>query len=183
MLQPRLLKPSGMAVSIATHLTVLTIGLGYAGVRPFETAPVEAIAVDLVTPDEVKEAVQETPPKPTPPLEIPDLSTKDQPAAAATPAPPQQSPPQDPRSRRLQRHAQIHTPKRNRPPSSRRQRQRLRRRRHRNPHRPGARRNPISASSIRSIWVCLPWRQRLRHSGVLRRQGVDRRRRQDSGNS
>jgi hypothetical protein len=94
MLQPRLLKPSGMAVSIATHLTVLTIGLGYAGVRPLETAPVEAIAIDLVTPDEVKEATQETPPKPTP-LEIPDLSTKDQPAAAAKPAPPQQSQPQD----------------------------------------------------------------------------------------
>jgi hypothetical protein len=93
MLQPRLLKPSGMAVSIATHLTVLTIGLGYAGVRPFETVPVEAIAVELVTPAEVKEATQELPP--TAPLEIPDLSIRDQPAAAAKPAvaqpPPQQS--------------------------------------------------------------------------------------------
>jgi hypothetical protein len=95
MLQPRLLKPSGMAVSIATHLTVLTIGLGYAGVRPFETVPVEAIAVDLVTPAEVKEATQEAPPKPMPPLEIPDLSTNDQPAAAAKPAVPQ-PPPQQP---------------------------------------------------------------------------------------
>jgi len=44
---PRLLNPSGMAVSIVIHLTVLTVGLGYAGVRPFETAPVEAIAVIL----------------------------------------------------------------------------------------------------------------------------------------
>ena len=52
--------PSGMAVSIVIHLTVLTVGLGYAGVRPFETAPVEAIAVDLVTPAEVKEAMPET---------------------------------------------------------------------------------------------------------------------------
>ncbi|MEA2895877.1 MAG: hypothetical protein QOJ84_1492 [Bradyrhizobium sp.] len=92
MLQPRLLNPSGMAVSIAAHLTVLTVGLGYAGVRPFETVPVEAIAVDLVTPAEVKEATQETPPKPTPPLEIPDLSTADQPAAAAKPAVPQPPP-------------------------------------------------------------------------------------------
>jgi hypothetical protein len=82
-----------MAVSIVTHLTVLTVGLGYAGVRPFETVPVEAIAVDLVSPDEVKEATQETPPKPKPPLEIPDLSTTDQPAAAAKPAVPQ-APPQ-----------------------------------------------------------------------------------------
>jgi hypothetical protein len=68
-----------MAVSIATHLAVLTVGLGYAGVRPFETAPVEAIAVDIVTPAEVKEA----PPKAPPPLEIPDLSTGEQAAAAA----------------------------------------------------------------------------------------------------
>src|ERR1700755_3213478 len=89
---PRLLNPSGMAVSIVTHLTVLTIGLGYAGVRPFETVPVEAIAVDLVTPAEVKEATPEVPPKPTP-LEIPDASTKEHPAAAANPAapPPQQT--------------------------------------------------------------------------------------------
>jgi hypothetical protein len=85
-----------MAVSIATHLTALTVGLGYAGVRPFETVPVEAIAVELVTPAGAKEATQEALPKPTPPLEIPDLSTKDQPAAAAKPAPPQQSEPLDP---------------------------------------------------------------------------------------
>ncbi|MHB8266932.1 hypothetical protein [Bradyrhizobium sp.] len=89
---PRLLNLSGMAVSIAAHLTVLTVGLGYAGVRPFETAPVEAIAVDLVTPAEVKEAMPEAPPKPTP-LEIPDPSTTEQPAAAAQPVapPPQQT--------------------------------------------------------------------------------------------
>jgi hypothetical protein len=75
-----------MAVSIVTHLTVLTVGLGYAGVRPFETAPVEAIAVDLVTPAEVKEATPEPPPKPTPPLEIPDRSAREPPAAASKPA-------------------------------------------------------------------------------------------------
>jgi hypothetical protein len=95
MLQPRLFNPSGMAVSIATHLTVLTVGLGYAGVRPFETAPVQAIAVDLVTPDEAKEAPQEIAPKPTTPLEIPDLSPAEQPAAVAKPAVPQ-PPPQQP---------------------------------------------------------------------------------------
>jgi hypothetical protein len=86
---PRLLNLSGMAASIAAHLMVLTVGLGYAGVRPFQTAPVEAIAVDLVTPDEVKEATPEAPP-----LETPDLSTKEQPAAASKPAappPPQQT--------------------------------------------------------------------------------------------
>jgi hypothetical protein len=85
---PRLLNLSGMAISIVTHLTVLTVGLGYAGVRPFETVPVEAIAVDIVTPAEVEEAAAETPPKPAPPLEIPDLSTREQPTAASKPAVP-----------------------------------------------------------------------------------------------
>src|SRR3954470_5033857 len=90
----KLLNPSGMAVSIVIHLTVLTVGLGYAGVRPFETVPVEAIAVDLVTPAEAKQATPEVPPKPTPPLEIPDLSASEQPAAASIPAttpPPRQA--------------------------------------------------------------------------------------------
>ena len=98
MLQPRLLNPSGMAVSIVTHLTVLTVGLGYAGVRPFETAPVEAIAVDLVSPSRGQGSHAETPPKPATPLEIPDLSARDQPAAASAPAaaPPPQQPQRQP---------------------------------------------------------------------------------------
>ena len=93
MLQPWLLIRSGTAVSIITHLAVLTVGLGYAGVRPFETVPVEAIAVDLVSPAEVTEAAKETLPE-KPSLDIPDLSAKDQPAAAPAPAPP--PPPQQP---------------------------------------------------------------------------------------
>jgi hypothetical protein len=93
MLQPRLLIRSGTAVSIVTHLAVLTVGLGYAGVRPFETIPTEAIAVDIVSPDQVREAMKEAPPKTPPPLDIPDLSAKDQsapPPAPAEPQPPQQ---------------------------------------------------------------------------------------------
>ena len=84
---PRLLNPSGMAVSIVTHLTVLTVGLGYAGVRPFATVPVEAIAVDLVSPAEVKEALKEAPPEKPQPLDIPDLSAKDQPPQSSPPMP------------------------------------------------------------------------------------------------
>ena len=80
MLQPRLFNPSGMAFSIATHLTVLAVGFGYAGVRPFETAPVEAIAVDIVPAEEVKQA----PPESKPPLDIADRSTSDLPAAPST---------------------------------------------------------------------------------------------------
>lgn len=89
MLHSRLLHPSGMAVSLATHLAVLTVGLGYAGVRPLETRAVEAIAVDIVSQDEVKEITGEPPPKPSPPLQIADLSTRETPAAEKpAPAPP-----------------------------------------------------------------------------------------------
>jgi hypothetical protein len=87
MLQPRLLIRSGMAVSVITHLAVLTVGLGYAGVQPFETTPTEAIVVDIVSPDEVKEATKEVAPI-TPPLDIPNLSAKDQPAPPSAPPPP-----------------------------------------------------------------------------------------------
>jgi hypothetical protein len=85
-----------MAVSIATHLTVLTVGLGYAGVRPFETVPVQAIAVELVTPAEVQEAARETPPEPTLPLEIPDVAVRDRPAATKPASSPQSQLQQDP---------------------------------------------------------------------------------------
>src|ERR1051326_3868538 len=80
MLQPRLFNPSGMAFSIATHLTVLAVGFGYAGVRPFETAPVEAIAVDIVPAEELKQATPES----KPPLDTADRSTSDLPAAPST---------------------------------------------------------------------------------------------------
>jgi hypothetical protein len=94
MLQPRLLIRSGMAVSVITHLAVLTVGLGYAGVQPFKTTPAEAIVVDIVSPEEVKEATKEVAPV-TPPLDIPDLSAKGQPASPPA-APPQQQASQRP---------------------------------------------------------------------------------------
>src|SRR5205085_6609160 len=77
MLQPRLFNPSGMAFSIATHLTVLAVGFGYAGVRPFQATPVEAIAVDIVPVEELKQAA----PGSKPPLDIADRSTSELPAA------------------------------------------------------------------------------------------------------
>jgi len=84
MLQPRLFNPSGMAFSIATHLTVLAVGFGYAGVRPFETAPVETIAVDIVPAEELKQATQMALPESRPALEIADRSTSGLPAAPST---------------------------------------------------------------------------------------------------
>jgi hypothetical protein len=120
MLQPRLLIRSGTALSIITHLAVLTVGLGYAGVRPFETLPQEAIAVDIVSPEEFKEAAKEIQPEKSKPLDIPDLSAKDQPAAtpaAAAPPPSQQpaqqatasAPPPDPKATPRQAVAQPQT--------------------------------------------------------------------------
>jgi hypothetical protein len=91
MLQPRLLIRSGTAVSVITHLAVLILMLGYAGVRPFNTVTAEPIAVDLVSPEEVKQAAKEVQPEKSRPLEIPDLSAKDQSAPPSPPAaPPQQ---------------------------------------------------------------------------------------------
>ncbi len=80
MRQPRLFNPSGMAFSIATHLTVLAVGFGYAGVRPFQAVPVEAIAVDIVPAEELKQASPES----MSPLDIADRSTSDRPAAPPT---------------------------------------------------------------------------------------------------
>jgi hypothetical protein len=74
---------------VTTHLAVLILLLGYAGVRPFNTVTAETISVDIVSPDEVKEATKQVPPE-TPPLDIPDLSAKEQ--SALTPKPPSQSP-------------------------------------------------------------------------------------------
>jgi hypothetical protein len=100
MLHSGLLNSSGMVVSVAVHLTALTIGLAWAGVRPFETTAVEAISVDIVSAAEVKKA--ETP-QPAP-VATPDLSASEQPTPAAaafveqpaptapTPAPPQAKP-------------------------------------------------------------------------------------------
>src|SRR4051812_37842754 len=91
--QPRLLNASGMALSIAIHLTMLTVGLGYAGVRPFLTRPVEAIAVDIVSPEEAsaaRETASGSPPTPDPA----DPSATAAPAEPAKmAAPQQQSPP------------------------------------------------------------------------------------------
>jgi hypothetical protein len=83
--------PSGLAVSIAAHLTVLAVGLGYAGVRPFEATAVEAVAVDLVPAEEVHQALQKTSPGPAPPADIADMPRPDAAAAASeSPTFPQQ---------------------------------------------------------------------------------------------
>jgi hypothetical protein len=90
MLRPRLLIRPGTAVSVTTHVAVLILLLGDAGVRPFNTVTAETISVDIVSPDEVKEATKQVPLETPPPLDIPDLSAKDQSAPTAAPLQSQQ---------------------------------------------------------------------------------------------
>jgi hypothetical protein len=68
MIEPRLLIYSGAAVSVVGHLAVLILGLLFADAHPFESRPSEAIAVEIVAPDEVQPPPKpdEPPPKPEP---------------------------------------------------------------------------------------------------------------------
>jgi hypothetical protein len=67
MFEPRLLMRLGAGVSIVGHMAVLVLGLLFADARPFDSLPSEAIAVDIVTPEQAKE--QEKPAEPAKPAE------------------------------------------------------------------------------------------------------------------
>jgi hypothetical protein len=79
MLEPRLLIRLGAAASIVGHMVFLTLGLLFADARPFESEPTEAIAVNIVTPEEARE-----PPKPAEP---PKPTEQPKPAEQKQPAP------------------------------------------------------------------------------------------------
>ena len=61
---------SGVVISALGHVVVLGVGLIFAGANPFDNAPVEAIAVDIVSADEIDGASATMPTAPT----IPDYS-------------------------------------------------------------------------------------------------------------
>ena len=85
---------SYFAISGSGHVAALLLGIFYAGANPFAEAPVESVAVDIVTPDEVpeppKEAAAETPP-------LPDFSSEKfgsgEKTESANAAPPEAPPP------------------------------------------------------------------------------------------
>lgn len=82
------------AASVVGHLTLVIAILLYAGVRPFETESPKAIAVDLVTPDEIKPPEQPATP-PEPEVKLPDLKpTVETPRQSE----PQTSPPPQPQA-------------------------------------------------------------------------------------
>jgi hypothetical protein len=58
-IEPKLLVRPGFAISCIGHMAVLTIGLMFAGANPFESAPADAITVELVSPNELEAAFAE----------------------------------------------------------------------------------------------------------------------------
>lgn len=88
MFSSQLLTRAGIAVSVTGHVLFLVWVIFFAGSHPFEPKPVEAIAVDIVTPDEVPQPAKQEPtppqetPKPPDTLTLPDMSDKTMPDTA-----------------------------------------------------------------------------------------------------
>jgi hypothetical protein len=70
---------SGFAISFIGHVAVVTLGLFFAGAKPFDSRPAQTISVDIVSPDDIRPAAGEpglpeatpafaalTPPAPSP---------------------------------------------------------------------------------------------------------------------
>ncbi|MHC2279300.1 cell division protein FtsN [Bradyrhizobium diazoefficiens] len=89
-----------IAASAIAHLTLVALIIVISEVHPFHAAPPEAVAVDIVTPEQVREqetkaeeaAKQKAPePTPTPELRLPKLDVTDKADAAAKPDAKQQA--------------------------------------------------------------------------------------------
>lgn len=103
-----------IAASAIAHLTLMALIIVISEVHPFHSAPPETVAVDIVTPEQVKqeeakaqekaeekaeekatEDAKEKPPEPPPELRLPKLDLNDKPDAALKPAPAKEkAPPQ-----------------------------------------------------------------------------------------
>ena len=88
-----------IAASAIAHLTLVALIIVISEVHPFHSAPPETVAVDIVTPEQVKqeeakaeekaeEKAKEKPPEPLPDLKLPklDFTDQDKPDAAPKPA-------------------------------------------------------------------------------------------------
>ena len=109
MIEPKQLLRAGFAVSLAGHAAVLTMGLLFAGANPFDSAPVEAITVDIISADEIGQpAGEKAPPPDTAAFEFPvptapAMTTAE--AAPASPPPARLTAPPAPPSRQPDRNA------------------------------------------------------------------------------
>jgi hypothetical protein len=87
-----------ITVAALAHILVVALIVLFGEVRPFGSVASEAIAVDIVTPDEIKETPAEpapTPtPQPTPSLDLTQWSKPETSAASPSPAPQAAEPPQ-----------------------------------------------------------------------------------------
>jgi hypothetical protein len=80
MIEPKLLMRSGFAISFIVHAAILALALIFAGANPFDSAPADAIAVDIVSADEIEQAAE----APAQPLETTTAFESPTPAAPAT---------------------------------------------------------------------------------------------------
>ncbi|UWU89910.1 hypothetical protein [Bradyrhizobium sp. CB1015] len=98
-----------IAASAIAHLTLVALIIVISEVRPFHSQPPETVAVDIVTPEQVKqeeakaeEKEEAKPPEPLPDLKLPKPDVTDKPEAskpatkpqAAAPSPSQQASPE-----------------------------------------------------------------------------------------
>jgi outer membrane biosynthesis protein TonB len=124
-MEPRQIIRTDVAASAIAHLALVGLVILISEVHPFRNQPPETVAVDIVTPEQLKQAeakVQEKgeekaedqakqkPPEPTPELKLPKLDIADKADTAAKPAP--QQPPLEPEQKqaaqaRKQREASV----------------------------------------------------------------------------
>jgi hypothetical protein len=96
-MEPRKIIRTDIAASAIAHLTLVALIIVISEVHPFHSAPPETVAVDIVTPEQVKQeeakaeekAEEKAKEKPEPPaeLKLPKLDFNDKPDAALKPAP------------------------------------------------------------------------------------------------
>lgn len=99
-MEPRKIIRTDIAASAIAHLTLVALIIVISEVHPFHSAPPETVAVDIVTPEQVKQEeakaeekaeekaqeAKEKPPEPLPELRLPKLDLNDKPDAALKPA-------------------------------------------------------------------------------------------------
>jgi outer membrane biosynthesis protein TonB len=104
-MEPRKIIRTDIAASAIAHLTLVALIIVISEVHPFHSAPPETVAVDIVTPEQVKqeeakaeekaeEKAKEKPPEPLPELRLPKLDFNDKPDAALKPMPAKEKEPQ-----------------------------------------------------------------------------------------
>jgi hypothetical protein len=92
-MEPRRIIRTDIAASAVAHLTLVALIVLISEVHPFHAPPSDTVAVDIVTPEELKREEEKVPePTPSPDLRLPEFTVKDK--AEASTAPPAQSSPE-----------------------------------------------------------------------------------------